>query len=140
MGQGLERLTNPECGRDRAARERHVKACSGSPTCLRTACRVPPNPTHQRAKIWTVGSGYWAIRRIGMAERPFADRSEPEGAPTGCRLLDNHANLVEVGGRPIEGEDSLSRESRASISPPRSGGTLHAAAILSAYTVLALKL
>ena len=34
-----------------------------------------PNPSHQRAKLLAcTETGYWAIRRISLAQRPFADR------------------------------------------------------------------
>jgi DNA-binding MarR family transcriptional regulator len=34
-----------------------------------------PNPAHQRAKLLAcTEAGYWAIRRIGLVQRPFADR------------------------------------------------------------------
>ena len=33
------------------------------------------NPAHQRAKLLAcTEAGYWAIRRIGLVQRPFADR------------------------------------------------------------------
>ena len=34
-----------------------------------------PNPAHQRAKLLAcTEAGYWAIRRISLVQRPFADR------------------------------------------------------------------
>jgi DNA-binding MarR family transcriptional regulator len=44
-----------------------------------------PNPAHQRAKLLAcTEAGYWAIRRIGLVQRPFADRI---GAEVGAEEL-----------------------------------------------------
>ena len=44
-----------------------------------------PNPAHQRAKLLAcTEAGYWAIRRIGLVQRPFADRI---GAEVGAEQL-----------------------------------------------------
>jgi DNA-binding MarR family transcriptional regulator len=43
------------------------------------------NPAHQRAKLLAcTEAGYWAIRRIGLVQRPFADRI---GAQVGAEEL-----------------------------------------------------
>jgi hypothetical protein len=35
-----------------------------------------PNPAHQRAKLLAcTEAGYWAIRRISLVQRPWADRT-----------------------------------------------------------------
>ena len=39
------------------------------------ARRVPPNPAHRRAKLLAcTEAGYWAIRRISLAQHPWAER------------------------------------------------------------------
>jgi DNA-binding MarR family transcriptional regulator len=44
-----------------------------------------PNPAHQRAKLLAcTEAGYWAIRRISLVQRPFADRI---GAEVGADQL-----------------------------------------------------
>ena len=56
------------------------------------------NPAHQRAKLLAcTEAGYWAIRRIGLVQRPFADRI---GAEVGVEQLRTAVttmrHLVEV--------------------------------------------
>jgi DNA-binding MarR family transcriptional regulator len=44
-----------------------------------------PNPAHRRAKLLAcTEAGYWAIRRISLAQHPWADRI---GADVGARAL-----------------------------------------------------
>ena len=57
-----------------------------------------PNPAHQRAKLLAcTEAGYWAIRRIGLVQRPFADRIGAEVGTDGLRAaLKTMRHLVEV--------------------------------------------
>jgi DNA-binding MarR family transcriptional regulator len=57
-----------------------------------------PNPAHQRAKLLAcTEAGYWAIRRIGLAQRPFADRIGAEvGADELRAALTTMRHLVNV--------------------------------------------
>jgi len=57
-----------------------------------------PNPAHQRAKLLAcTEAGYWAIRRIGLAQRPFADRIGAEvGADRLRAALATMRHLVNV--------------------------------------------
>lgn len=51
-----------------------------------------PNPAHQRAKLLAcTEAGFWAIRRIGLVQRPFADRI---GADVGADRL--RATLITM--------------------------------------------
>jgi DNA-binding MarR family transcriptional regulator len=51
-----------------------------------------PNPAHQRAKLLAcTEAGFWAIRRIGLVQRPFADRI---GAEVGADRL--RATLITM--------------------------------------------
>jgi DNA-binding MarR family transcriptional regulator len=56
------------------------------------------NPAHQRAKLLAcTEAGYWAIRRIGLAQRPFADRIGAEvGADELRAALTTMRHLVDV--------------------------------------------
>lgn len=46
-----------------------------------------PNPAHRRAKLLAcTEAGYWAIRQISLAQRPWADRI---GAELGARALED---------------------------------------------------
>jgi DNA-binding MarR family transcriptional regulator len=57
-----------------------------------------PNPAHQRAKLLAcTEAGYWAIRRIGLVQRPFADRIGAEvGADQLRDALTTMRHLVDV--------------------------------------------
>jgi DNA-binding MarR family transcriptional regulator len=57
-----------------------------------------PNPAHQRAKLLAcTDAGYWAIRRIGLVQRPFADRIGAEvGAGQLRAALTTMRRLVDV--------------------------------------------
>jgi DNA-binding MarR family transcriptional regulator len=57
-----------------------------------------PNPAHQRAKLLAcTEAGYWAIRRIGLVQRPFADRIGAEvGADQLRAALTIMRHLVDV--------------------------------------------
>ena len=57
-----------------------------------------PNPAHQRAKLLAcTEAGYWAIRRIGLVQRPFADRIGAEvGAEQLQAALTTMRHLVDV--------------------------------------------
>lgn len=57
-----------------------------------------PNPAHQRAKLLAcTEAGYWAIRRISLAQRPFADRIGAQvGADELRAALKITRRLVEV--------------------------------------------
>jgi DNA-binding MarR family transcriptional regulator len=57
-----------------------------------------PNPAHQRAKLLAcTEAGYWAIRRIGLVQRPFADRIGAEvGAGELRAALKTMRRLVDV--------------------------------------------
>ncbi|MGH3340127.1 MAG: MarR family winged helix-turn-helix transcriptional regulator, partial [Propionibacteriaceae bacterium] len=57
-----------------------------------------PNPAHQRAKLLAcTAAGYWAIRRIGLVQRPFADRIGAEvGADALRAALTTMRELVDV--------------------------------------------
>jgi DNA-binding MarR family transcriptional regulator len=57
-----------------------------------------PNPAHQRAKLLAcTEAGYWAIRRIGLVQRPFADRIGAEvGADQLRAALTTMQHLVDV--------------------------------------------
>jgi DNA-binding MarR family transcriptional regulator len=51
-----------------------------------------PNPAHQRAKLLAcTEAGFWAIRRIGLVQRPFAERI---GAEVGADRL--RATLITM--------------------------------------------
>jgi DNA-binding MarR family transcriptional regulator len=56
------------------------------------------NPAHQRAKLLAcTEAGYWAIRRIGLVQRPFADRIGAEvGADQLRAALTTMRHLVDV--------------------------------------------
>jgi DNA-binding MarR family transcriptional regulator len=57
-----------------------------------------PNPAHQRAKLLAcTEAGYWAIRRIGLVQRPFAERIGAEvGAEELRAALKAMRHLVDV--------------------------------------------
>jgi DNA-binding MarR family transcriptional regulator len=47
-----------------------------------------PNPAHRRAKLLAcTEAGYWAIRRIALAQRPWADRVGAEVGADELRQL-----------------------------------------------------
>jgi DNA-binding MarR family transcriptional regulator len=57
-----------------------------------------PNPAHQRAKLLAcTEAGYWAIRRISLVQRPFAERVGAQvGADQLRAALTTMRNLVDV--------------------------------------------
>jgi DNA-binding MarR family transcriptional regulator len=57
-----------------------------------------PNPAHRRAKLVAcTDAGYWAIRRIALAQRPWADRIAAEvGAEALQEALATTRKLTEV--------------------------------------------
>ena len=57
-----------------------------------------PNPAHQRAKLLAcTEAGYWAIRRISLVQRPFAERVGAQvGADQLRAALTTMRGLVEV--------------------------------------------
>lgn len=57
-----------------------------------------PNPAHRRAKLLAcTEAGYWAIRRISLVQRPWANRIGAEvGAGELRRALATMQRLVEV--------------------------------------------
>jgi DNA-binding MarR family transcriptional regulator len=64
----------------------------------RNLAEYRPNPAHQRAKLLAcTEAGYWAIRRIGLVQRPFADRIGAEvGADELRAALKTMRHLVDV--------------------------------------------
>jgi DNA-binding MarR family transcriptional regulator len=63
-----------------------------------------PNPAHRRAKLLAcTEAGYWAVRRISLAQHPWAERiGEAVGAEQLRVALDTMRRLIEVleGDRP----------------------------------------
>jgi DNA-binding MarR family transcriptional regulator len=57
-----------------------------------------PNPAHQRAKLLAcTEAGYWAIRRISLVQRPFAERVGAQvGADQLRAALTTMRDLVDV--------------------------------------------
>ena len=57
-----------------------------------------PNPAHQRAKLLAcTEAGYWAIRRISLVQRPFAERVGAQvGADQLRAALTTMRGLVDV--------------------------------------------
>jgi len=57
-----------------------------------------PNPAHQRAKLLAcTEAGYWAIRRISLVQRPFAERVGAQvGADQLRAALTTMRELVDV--------------------------------------------
>jgi DNA-binding MarR family transcriptional regulator len=64
----------------------------------RNLAEYRPNPAHQRAKLLAcTEAGYWAIRRIGRVQRPFADRIGAEvGADELRAALRTMRHLVDA--------------------------------------------
>lgn len=57
-----------------------------------------PNPAHRRAKLLApTEAGYWAVRQISLAQRPWAKRVGAEVGADGLRAaLDGMRRLVEA--------------------------------------------
>lgn len=57
-----------------------------------------PNPGHRRAKLVAcTEAGYWAIRRIALAQRPWADRTASEIGAEGLRQTrETMQRLIDV--------------------------------------------
>ena len=57
-----------------------------------------PNPAHRRAKLLAcTEAGYWAVRRISLAQHPWAERiGEAVGAEQLRGALDAMRRLVDV--------------------------------------------
>jgi hypothetical protein len=70
----------------------------------RSPAEYRPNPAHRRAKLLAcTEAGYWAIRRVALVQRPWADQiGEEVGADDLRRALATLQFLVAV----LEAEDS----------------------------------